>query len=150
MEINKNDFVTRKSYNHDIVFKVIDINNELVYLKGVDFRLYADANISDLTLCDFNMSDDKNIIEDNLRDLKLDRDNYFYLPGKILHIDGDKDYLDRCMFFYDKLGIKANGISISEKNIHTKILSLINEFKPDIIVITGHDALIDKGANIKY
>ena len=150
MQINKNDYVTRKSYNHDIVFKVVSINNDLVYLKGVDFRLYADANISDLTLCDYNQCDDKSIIEDNLRDLKLDRDNYFYLPGKILHIDGDKEYLDRCMYFYDSLGIKANGISLSEDNIHTKIFNLINEFKPDIVVITGHDALISKGENVKY
>ena len=150
MQINKNDYVTRKSYNHDIVFKVININNNLVYLKGVDFRLYADADVNDLMLCDYDKCDDKNIIEDNLRDLTLDRDNYFYLPGRILHIDGDKEYLDRCMFFYESLGIKANGISIAEGNIHKKIFDLINDFKPDIVVITGHDALVNKGESVRY
>ena len=150
MQINKNDYVTRKSYNHDIIFKVVGINNDLVYLKGVDFRLHADADISDLSLCDYGECEDNVIIENNLRELKLDRDNYFYLPGKILHIDGDKDYLDRCMFFYDSLGIKANGISISENNIYSKIINLIDEFKPDIVVITGHDALIGKDDNIRY
>ena len=150
MQINKNDYVTRKSYNHDIVFKVTSIVNNIVYLKGVDFRLYADADIDDLTICNYENCDDNSIIEDNLRELKLDRDNYFYLPGKILHIDGDRDYLDRCMFFYNSLGIKANGISISENNIHKKIFELITEFKPDIVVITGHDALINKGDNFRY
>ena len=150
MQIKKNDYVTRKSYNHDIIFKVIEINNDLVFLKGVDFRLYADADMNDLIICNYDSCDDNEIIENNLRELKLDRDNYFYLPGKILHIDGDKDYLDRCMYFYNSLGIKANGISISENNIYNQILSLINEFKPDIVVITGHDALINKGENIRY
>ena len=33
----------------------------------------------------------------------LNRGEYFYLPGVILHIDGDKDYLDKCMSFYKNL-----------------------------------------------
>lgn len=144
MKFNKNDYVTRKSYNHDIVFKVVDIQHNIVYLKGVDFRLYADALIEDLVLCERNVSDDKEIIENNLRELCLDRDNYFYIPGKILHIDGDKDYLDRCMYFYESLGIMANGISLTEESIHKKIVELVNEYRPDIVVITGHDALIRK------
>ena len=52
-------------------------------------------------------TDDNEIIENNIRNLALDRDNYFYLPGKILHIDGDDDYLERCMNFYKKNKIKA-------------------------------------------
>ena len=89
MKFKKNDYVTRKSYNHDIVFKVVNIENNIVYLKGVDFRLYADALIDDLVICERNDSNDKEIIENNLRELCLDRDNYFYIPGKILHIDTD-------------------------------------------------------------
>ena len=89
MKFKKNDYVTRKSYNHDIVFKVVNIENNIVYLKGVDFRLYADALIDDLVICERNDSNDKEIIENNLRELCLDRDNYFYIPGKILHIDSD-------------------------------------------------------------
>ncbi len=150
MKFNINDYVTRKSYNHDIVFKIVRVENNIVYLKGVDFRLYADALIDDLVLCDRRDSDDKSIIENNLRSFSLDRDNYFYIPGKILHIDGDKEYLDRCMYFYDSLGIKANGISLAEDNIHKKIKDLINEYRPDIIVITGHDALIRKGESYQY
>lgn len=89
MKFKNNDYVTRKSYNHDIVFKIINIDNNIVFLKGVDFRLYADALVDDLVLCERNDSDDKEIIESNLRELRLDRDNYFYIPGKILHIDTD-------------------------------------------------------------
>ena len=48
LDIHIGDFVTRKSYNNDIVFKIIDIIEETVYLKGYDIRLLADCNISDL------------------------------------------------------------------------------------------------------
>lgn len=54
------------------------------------------------------------------------------------------------MYFYDSLGIKANGISLAENVIHKKIFDLISEYKPDIVVITGHDALLNKGNNSQY
>ena len=38
-----------------------------------------------------------------------DRGDYFYLPGKILHIDGDNEYLNRCLNFYKKANVFAVG-----------------------------------------
>ena len=134
------DFVSRKSYHNDIVFKVINIDKDIVYLKGRDVRLYADAPLKDLDIVSSTLDDDSLIIERDLKDMKLDRDQYFYLPGNILHIDGDNEYLDRCMNYYHGLGIKANGITIPEADISKKIVSLLKEFNPDIVVITGHDA----------
>ena len=43
------------------------------------------------------------------------------------------------------MGIKANGIMLSEKIVPSKILGLIKEYRPDIIVITGHDAYFNRG-----
>ena len=43
-------YVTRKSYNNDIVFEVIEIEGKEAILKGVDVRLVADAPIKDLVL----------------------------------------------------------------------------------------------------
>ena len=138
--------MSRNSHNNDIVFKIISINNNIVYLQGVNVRLCADALIDDLVKAN-NESDDKEIIERNLKDIKIERDNYFYIPGKVLHIDGDDDYLDRCMNFYKNMGIKANGLCLNEKDISIKIKDLINEYRPDIIVITGHDAYNSKSNN---
>jgi len=138
------DFVTRHSHNHDIVFKIIRIENDIVYLKGTDLRLYADAFLDDLEKVSDFVEDDSSIINRCMKDFQLDRDNYFYLPGKILHIDGDQEYLDRCMNYYHSLGIKANGITIIEKDISKKINSLLQEYRPDILVITGHDAFLSK------
>lgn len=145
MSFKIGDLVSRISYNHDIVFKITSISGDKVYLKGVDLRLYADALIDDIVAVQDTIQDnDAEIIQKNVRELKIDRSNYFYLPGKILHIDGDNEYLDRCMKFYDSMGIKANGISLQEAIISSRIYDLIKEYRPDIVVITGHDAYFSK------
>ena len=89
MDIKVGDYVTRISHGHDMIFKVIGIEDGICYLKGANVRLYADSDIEDLVRTDFKMSDDKDIV-DRIKDTtSLDRDDYFYLPGKILHIDAD-------------------------------------------------------------
>lgn len=44
------DYVTRKKYGNDILFKIDKIKNNTIYLKGVDIRLYADTTKDDLVL----------------------------------------------------------------------------------------------------
>ncbi len=144
MNFKIGDLVSRISYNHDIVFKITRIVDNKVFLKGLDFRLYADANIDDIVSVSNFSHSDEDIIQKNVRDIKIDRSNYFYLPGRVLHIDGDSEYLDRCMKFYDSMGIQANGISLAEAVISSKIFDLVKEYRPDIVVITGHDAYFSK------
>ena len=48
LNIEKGDYVTRNSYDNDTVFKVINIKNGVYYLKGVEVRLIADAEVTDL------------------------------------------------------------------------------------------------------
>ena len=82
------DFVTRKSYNNDIVFKVIDIKGDVYYLCGVSIRLFADSFVDDLVICNGKDCDDEfNVTFDDFK--TLDRNEYFYLPGKVLHVDSD-------------------------------------------------------------
>ena len=134
MNIEKGDFVTRKSHNNDIIFKVISISEDIVYLKGVYDRLYADSDIFDLVKTDEKPDDF--FIE---LDINNDRTSYFYLPGKILHIDGDNEYLEKCLKFYKTNKIYAVGKKINENDIAKQIPLLLKEIKPDILVITGHD-----------
>ncbi len=134
------DLVTRISHKHDILFKVIDISPEVVYLKGVDVRLYADAPVKDLMKSSVSVSSDVEIIKEHVSKMRLDRSTYFYIPGSILHIDGDEEYLDRCMNFYKEMNIKANGICLNESEMPNKIGNLLDEYNPDIVIITGHDA----------
>lgn len=136
------DLVTRNKYNNDIIFKIIDIEDEIYYLKGVNVRLYADANEDDLNAYDnkTDIEEENTFLERVYKIEESDRSEYFYLPGKILHIDGDKEYLDRCLKYYDKLNIAAIGFNIKEHDLKNNIYSLLEKYNPNIIVITGHDA----------
>lgn len=149
MLFNIGDLVTRKSHNNDTVFKIISIENEIAILKGVNIRLIADSSISDLVHVDKSLEqdlikDDRSIIN-RMNDLiNLNRDEYFYLPGKILHIDADKDYLDRCMKFYKEMNVLSYGVTLKEKDVAASLNEILERVKPDILVITGHDAYYNK------
>ena len=143
---NIGDFVTRNSYNNDIVFKIIHIDGDICYLKGLCYRLYADSPISDLVKCSNPECQDTFYpTMDEYRN--LDRNEYFYLPGKILHIDGDSEYLEKCLDFYKKNKIKAYGIYLNEEEFSSNVLELLKKYNPDILVLTGHDAYYRKKRN---
>ena len=136
------DVVTRNSYNNDIIFTIIDIKDDIAYLKGIDVRLYADSSLDDLekALANSDNNKDRNDALKIKAMLNLDRSEYFYLPGKILHIDGDKDYLKRCIDFYKDMHLEAYGVNLDEERFERDITSCLKEYKPDILVITGHDS----------
>ena len=139
--------MTRKSYNNDTIFKVINIVDGIYYLKGVEIRLYADSTYNDLVKCEKPKEDD---YKENIRKGKdLEKDDYFYLPGKVLHIDGDSEYLDKCLKYYKYNGVYAIGKKIKEEDIYEQIGVLLKEYKPDIVIITGHDAYYKKKGSIK-
>ncbi len=140
------DIVTRKSYNNDIVFKIIDIKEEIYILKGINVRLVADSKEEDLVIYIGELKINDELLIERI-DEKLDRDDFFYLPGKILHIDGDKEYLDRCLKLYKKFNVLAYGITMKEEEIKEHIKEHLENIKPDILVITGHDAYYKKKGN---
>ena len=146
MNFSIGDYVTRKSYNNDTIFVICEIKDELFILKGVDIRLYADAPVNDLELCDYVNNDSDLLYELDFIN-SLDRGEYFYLPAKILHIDGDKEYLSRCMSFYKKANVYAVGEYVIEKDMPNMVIKFLKKYNPDILIITGHDA-INKSKNI--
>ena len=139
MNLRKGDYVTRNSYKNDTVFKVINRKKDVLYLKGVEYRLLADADVNDCVLIDPKLLPEefKPVDNDNIDE----RNEYFYLPGKILHLDGDAEYLNRCMNYYKKNKVLAIGKVINEKTLPNEIRDLLNDTKPDIVIITGHDYL---------
>lgn len=133
------DYVTRNSYDNDIVFKIIDIKDNVFYLKGMCLRLIADSYVEDLKECKKEECSDN--FQPSLDEYRsLNRGEYFYLPGVILHIDGDKDYLDKCMTFYKNSKIKAYGYFINEDNMSVNVCDLLKKHNPNILVLTGHDS----------
>lgn len=135
------DLVTRNKYNNDCLFKIKDIKDGIYYLSGVDIRLYVSTTESDLRKENnrINYEDDININNER-------KEDYFYMTPTILHIDSDQDYLDRCLKLYKKNKLNAYGILIKEIEISNNIISYLNDIKPNIVVITGHD-LYNKDKN---
>jgi spore coat assembly protein len=146
MTFKKGDLVTRNSYNNDIVFKITNIEGKVCKLKGVNIRLIADSLLEDLKKYDdSDIEEEKEFLARIKTPVELDRDDYFYLPGKILHLDSDREYLNRCLSYYKDVDIWSIGVVMPEDEMADKIKDLLSEYKPDIVVITGHDAFNRKG-----
>ncbi len=142
--MNVGDLVTRKSHNHDIVLKITRIEGNMCYLKGLAYRIICDSPLNDLELATKERLD----LEEtgNRRyEAKIKKPNIKYLSGKILHIDGDENLLNKCLDLYKRFSIYAKGVYLDEKDIGDNILDLIEKYRPDILVITGHDAYNKKG-----
>ncbi|MDU4960844.1 MAG: sporulation peptidase YabG [Sporomusaceae bacterium] len=170
------ELVTRKSHGDDIVFKVtgfsVNSNGEKQYeLKGLHMRLLADAPESDLIrvgaefLRDEIIRFERTSSENTLRALQrrsgqrehvecvrgehAKKYQSFDLPGKVLHIDGDEDYMKMCLKTYGQLHMAATGEWIEESKQPERIADLVRLHQPDILVLTGHDSLISLGKKEK-
>ena len=73
------DLVTRKSYDNDIVFKIIEVNGRVVLLKGLNIRLCADSDIEDLKLIENAKIDDNDIYSKLNNTIILDSTRAFVL-----------------------------------------------------------------------
>lgn len=140
-------------------------------LKGLHIRIIADSKGEDLEKVDDDFAGDKDrsfdskindIIkkvilsreqknnqfmtrgseEDNINRVEKEKGLVFGRPGRILHIDGDPSYMETCLKVYKQLNLNAVGIAISEREQPLKILSLVKEYNPDIVVLTGHDGVL--------
>ena len=167
------DIVARKSYKGDIYFKVIEIiqkpnGSTNAILKGLDVRLEADAPVNDLE----KVSDSQvrnyrgNFFKKNNEYLKRlfvrrqkeketflrgkrkeEKLEFFELPGRVLHLDGDPEYLELCLTTYKQLGITASGFAVPEYEQPSVVGNLLKEYIPDLLVLTGHDGLVKDHRN---
>lgn len=147
MEFKIGDYVTRNSYNNDLVFKIMKIEDDIYYLCGLNIRLCADSNKNDLKKYEEEVDEEEINFLNRIRKETLDRSDYFYLPGKILHIDSDNEYLERCLKYYNESNIMAAGVLEEECNVPDVIVDLLKKYNPNIVVITGHDAYYKKKGN---
>ena len=143
------DLVTRLSHGNDVIFKIEKIDNNIAFLKGVNVRLCADSEITDLDLVTSKENNEDREFYEKLEKIRnFERSDYFYIPGKILHIDGDKEYLNRCLEFYKKANVLAFGVYSKEEEMALNVEKYLEDINPDIVVITGHDSLVKQ--NSKY
>ncbi|HHW06390.1 MAG TPA: sporulation peptidase YabG [Clostridia bacterium] len=166
-QLKPGDVVVRKSYGGDIFFKVRELRKnpngtEEAVLTGLDVRLVVDAPVSDLEKKDaasilqyrhhciqMQTQSLRNILarremERKKKELRNGEDaggDFFEVPGRVLHLDGDEDYLEKCLHTYKQLGVPAFGFAVPEKDQPKRVMELVREYNPDILVLTGHDAL---------
>ena len=149
-----------------------DDGSKIYILKGISIRIIADSREEDLEMVEDEYAGTKEKIlnrrveeaikkavsmrgdEDAKKALNnLYRGNKSYKsnqnkelifgrPGKILHIDGDSEYLETCLKVYKQLSLDAVGRAVSEKKQPEVIVDLVKEVKPDIVVLTGHDSVL--------
>ena len=106
-----NGYVSRISYDHDIIFKIIAIENDVAILEGFQKRLIATSPLTDLTLVDnIKLIEATEESRFRIKGIKKLSRHKLHMTGKILHIDADKDYLDKCLKLYEELGFKNLGI----------------------------------------
>lgn len=153
-KIRKGDVVGRISYGKDIFFVVDRIitlkdNSKIAILKGLTIRIKADSSLEDLELID-NQIIKKHVtmVEQKMSAIinkckKNTRKYYQY--GKVLHLDGDPRYSQKSVRYYRNLGINAIVKNISESRQPRVVGSLLERYRPDILVITGHDGMIKGG-----
>ncbi len=67
---------------------------------------------------------------------------FFGKPGRVLHLDGDSEYLENCLKAYKNLSIEVDGFAYPEKDHATIVVDLVKKYRPDIVVLTGHDGII--------
>ena len=155
-KVKNGDYVTRQSHGKDILFnveKIIKLSNgkENAILKGVTYRIKADAPIDDL--CIINKKEARGIIETcDSRILEMTkrienqsknkRNKTEIRTGLILHLDGDKKYSQKSLAYYKKLGLRAIVKNIPENKQPVVVYRLLQYYNPDILVITGHDGMI--------
>lgn len=170
MSFTTGDFVTRKSYQHDLLFRIIELDGDIAILHGEDVRLLADAPLSDLEkIGDRDLKKRKAAVkEKEEQSFQLFRQDYrlmkrrlrheneinntediepFQIPIKVLHLDSDVLYLNKCLSLYKRLGIDTVGLHVKEKEMPEKVEEHMEKHRPDCIVITGHDALSKKKSN---
>ena len=161
MKIKKGDLVARKSYGKDIIFVVdeiikSDVKKDIAILKGLTIRIKADADIDDLEVVEKKIAENTiKRMDDRIKEkaneykkvsegtTKSQRElnnkglnkSYIY-TGKILHLDGDRRYSEKSAKYYKSLGLNAVVKNIPENKQALQVRSLLERYKPDILVIT--------------
>ncbi|MDF2671504.1 MAG: yabG [Paenibacillus sp.] len=159
------DLVVRRSYGGDVIFKIQQVESSRAIIKGVDFRLLADSPFHDLMLmkearpAGHLQSQAK--VNESLRELNRYRiwqrernqnnwttqfpsteHSFFEMPGKVLHLDGDANYLRKSMLLYHEFRVPAEGFYVPEGDMPQALHRLLPQVKPNIVVVTGHDGIL--------
>ncbi|MFC5701320.1 sporulation peptidase YabG [Cohnella faecalis] len=170
--MKQGDLVVRKSYGGDMLFRIAAVGGKDALLRGMDYRLLADAPIQDLQAVRYpdelggtrtarihTNESLRRMREERVRTASLSRQPndsdyrrqpFFELPGKVLHLDGDANYLKKSMQVYNQLHVPAEGAHCLESQMPLVLQRLLPHVRPDIVVITGHDGVLKQREDLQH
>ena len=160
-DLKLGDIVVRKSYGNDVYFRIAEIITNAgakpVYvLKGLFYRIEADSSGEDLI-----KQDTRNANIDVQRNLRGARTTMYRsaaatntarragmslfqrlssMPGKVLHIDADEEFMNICLKHYKEYRIPAVGRLAKESDQPNVVQGYLDRYRPNIVVLTGHDS----------
>ncbi|TFE24150.1 sporulation peptidase YabG [Cohnella luojiensis] len=169
--MKQGDLVVRKSYGGDVLFRVSAFAADQAVLRGMDYRLLADAPVADLQTVrnpdELGGTRQARIhANESLRRMNEERNRqtgragftsaiddrrqpFFEMPGKVLHLDGDANYLKKSMQVYGQLRVPAEGMHCHESQMSQVLHRMLPQFHPDIVVITGHDGVLKQREDLQ-
>ncbi len=126
MNLKKGYVVARKSYGKDVIFVIDKVikrkgRTDFAILKGLTIRIKADAPVSDLEIVsreeiEKSLKDVEETIKQRARKISEEEQQYIKIAkryreiiytGKILHLDGDRKYMEKSVRYYKHLGLNA-------------------------------------------
>ncbi|MFD1137003.1 sporulation peptidase YabG [Paenibacillus urinalis] len=168
--MNIGDLVVRKSYGGDVTFRVEGLEKDKAVIKGTEFRLLADSPLNDLIRVPYEPETNKTrlahikanesysllqkhrleqaqrnqagLVDEWSKNTQTESPSFFEMPGKVLHLDGDPNYLKKSMALYERLRVPAEGHYVHEASMADTLYRLLPRSRPDIVVITGHDGVL--------
>ncbi|MFB9324373.1 sporulation peptidase YabG [Paenibacillus aurantiacus] len=164
--MKQGDLVVRKSYGGDVLFRIASLHHQSAMLKGTDYRLLADSPMDDLAIVpnpEYSGAARMARVKEyeSLQRMQEQREQqamkgdvgqrlaltetkhpFFEMPGKVLHLDGDANYLKKSMQLYAQMRVPAHGVYVHESQMAETVRSLLPQLHPDIVVITGHDGVL--------
>lgn len=164
--IRVGDIVSRRSYGCDILFKVKELNkDDIAVLRGITTRLEATAPVHDLV--HVNKEDQarfslehaavarqrvhrlqRGMTMQRERALRANHAESVVSKGRIVHLDGDADYVVECQQFYNSLNATVQCVHVPEAEQKDRVEALCRGFRADVVVLTGHDGKIKNPGNI--
>lgn len=141
------DYVYYKKDKIKILYIVREEKVDTCTIVGVYYRIIKSCDKTELiqaTIDDINKEKQEFTRKEQIIEQSCIR-NKKHLLGRILHIDGDEEYLNKCIELYNKMNVFSYGITIEEDKMKKDIGKYVNALYPDIVVITGHDLYNNTG-----
>lgn len=138
-------YVKYKKDSSTVIYKVCAKQGTKVLLRGITYRKEILVDQSEVeNVQEEELKKDYNILEKYKFIQQYKKRSKKYLLGTVLHIDSDKEYLEKNFNFYKQVGIYCFPLLVQEKDLNSELRKIKIGITPDIIVITGHDLLQSK------